>query len=107
MSGETQDVTQPVLIAITALRGAIFWRQNQGTFRTMDGRRVVSATSITGVADILGAYRARPVAIETKTRTGTLRKTQKTFRENWIKAGGIYIIARSPEEALLALGAIA
>ena len=103
MSGETQDVTQPVLVAITALRGAIFWRQNQGTFRTMDGRRIVSATSISGVVDILGAYRSRPVAIETKTRTGTLRKTQKTFRENWMRAGGVYLVVHSPQEALMAL----
>lgn len=104
---ETVDITQPVLVAITALPGAIFWRQNQGTFRTMDGRRVVSATSITGVADIMGAYRSRPVAIETKTKTGPMRKTQKTFRENWEKAGGIYIVARSPDEALIALETVA
>lgn len=104
---ETVDVTQPVLVAVTALPGAIFWRQNQGTFRTMDGRRVVSATSIVGISDILGAYRCRPVAIETKTRTGSLRKTQIIFRANWEKAGGIYIVARSPEEAIAALEAIA
>lgn len=103
---ETVDITQPVLVAITILPGAIFWRQNQGTFRTMDGRRVVAATSITGIADILGAYRARPVAIETKTRTGSLRKTQLTFRINWERAGGIYIVARSPEEAIAGLEAI-
>lgn len=103
---ETVDVTQPVLVAITDLPGAIFWRQNQGTFRTMDGRRVVSATSITGIADILGAYRARPVAIETKTRTGSLRKTQIIFRKNWERAGGIYIVARSPQDAIAGLEAI-
>lgn len=104
---ETVDITQPVLVAITALPGAIFWRQNQGTFRTMDGRRVVSATSITGVADIMGAYRARPVAIETKTKTGPMRKTQTTFRDNWVKAGGLYFVVRSPDAALAALETIA
>lgn len=103
---ETVDVTQPVLVAVTQLPGAIFWRQNQGTFRTLDGRRVVSATSITGIADILGAYRARPVAIETKTRSPELRKTQSIFRKNWEGAGGIYIVARSPEEAIAGLEAI-
>ncbi len=104
---ETVDVTQPVLVAVTALPGALFWRQNTGTFRTMDGRRVVSATSITGVADIMGVYRARPVAIETKTKTGPMRKTQTTFRGNWEKAGGLYFVVRSPEEALDALESIA
>lgn len=103
---ETTDVTQPVLVAVTALQGAIFWRQNTGTFRTMDGRRVVKATSINGAGDIMGAYRARPVAIETKTATGPLRKSQEIFRKNWEVAGGIYIVARSPEDALIALGNI-
>lgn len=104
---ETYDVTIPVLIAVTAVPGAIFWRQNSGTFRTMDGKRVVKATSINGSGDIMGAYRARPVAIETKTVTGGLRKTQKIFREMWERAGGVYIVARSPDEALLALDGIA
>ena len=103
---ETYDVTLPVLVAVTALPGAIFWRQNVGKFRSMDGRRVIQATSIDGVADIMGAYRCRPVAIETKTKTGTLRKTQVTFRDAWEAAGGIYIVARSPEEAVVALGEI-
>lgn len=103
---ETIDVTVPVLIAVTSLRGAIFWRQNCGTFRTMDGRRVVRATSVSGAADIMGAYRSRPVAIETKTAIGTLEATQKRFRTNWERAGGIYIVARSPEDALTALEAI-
>lgn len=103
---ETYDVTIPTLIAVTALPGAIFWRQNQGTFRTMDGKRVIQATSISGVADIMGAYRARPVAIETKTVRGSLRETQKTFREMWERAGGVYLVVRSPEQAVAALGQI-
>jgi hypothetical protein len=99
---ETEDVTQPVLIAVTALPGAMFWRQNTGTFRTMDGLRVVKA-SVNGVGDIMGAYFGRAVAIETKTLTGPLRKTQVRFRAKWEKAGGLYIVARSSEDALTAL----
>ena len=100
---ETYDVTIPVLVAVTALPGAVFWRQNCGTFRSMDGRRVIQATSIDGLGDIMGGYRGYPVAIETKARLGKLRTTQKTFRENWEKAGGVYIVARSPEDALSSL----
>ena len=102
---ETADITVPVLIAVTALPGAMFWRQNTGTFRTMDGRRVVKV-SADGIADVMGAYRGRAVAIETKTQLGTLRITQKRFRDAWERAGGAYIIARSPEEALAALEAL-
>lgn len=100
---ETDDITMPVLIAVTAIEGAMFWRQNTGTFRTLDGRRLVKV-SANGVADIMGAYRGRAVAIETKAPGGRLRETQKRFRAAWEKAGGIYIVARSPAEALAALG---
>lgn len=103
---EIYDVTHPVLIAVTSLPGAIFWRQNVGTFRSMDGRRVVNATSITGIADIMGAYCGRAIAIETKTQTGKLLETQKRFRTAFERAGGLYVVARSPEDALAALGKI-
>lgn len=102
---ETADITMPVLVAVTALPGAMFWRQNAGTYRTMDGLRVVKVT-VNGVSDILGCYRGRAVAIETKTKTGTLLKTQKNFRAAWERAMGIYIVARSPEDALTALAAL-
>lgn len=102
---ETDEITVPVLCAVTALPGAMFWRQSSGVFKTMDGRRTVKVAAV-GVGDILGAYRGRPVAIETKTVDGRLRKTQKLFRAAWESAGGIYLIARSPEEALAALEAI-
>ncbi len=100
---ETADVTHPVLIAVSRVPGAIFWRQNCGTFRTMDGRRVVKASSIDGLGDIMGTYRGRSVAIETKTKRGTQRTSQIRFQNAFERAGGIYIIARSVEDALTAL----
>lgn len=102
---ETQDVTVPVLIAVTALPGAHFWRQNAGVYRTMDGHRTVKVTA-NGIADIMGCFRGRGVAIETKSKGGRLRETQRNFRAAWEKAGGLYLIARSPEEALAALAAL-
>jgi hypothetical protein len=103
---ETQDVTLPILAAISKLPRSCFWRQNQGKFRTMDGKRVIKATSIFGVADIMGTLGGRAVAIETKTKTGTLAASQKIFRENWASAGGVYIVATSAEDALAALAAL-
>lgn len=100
---ETQDVTLPVLVAVTALPGAMFWRQNCGKFLTPDGKRVVQATSIDGIADIMGHYWGRATAIETKTKRGKLRDTQKKFRDQFTRDGGIYIVARSPDEAISAL----
>lgn len=102
---ETSDITVPVLIAVTALPDGMFWRQNTGTFRTMDGRRVVKVCA-TGAGDIMGVYRRRAVAIETKPLKGKLRETQKIFRHAFEKAGGIYLVARSVDEALSGLEAI-
>lgn len=102
---ETQDITVPTLIAVSALPGAMFWRHNCGVFLTLDGRRHVNVGP-EGAGDIMGTLRARAVAIETKTRRGRLRETQKRFRAAWEAAGNIYVIARSPEEALDALAGV-
>jgi hypothetical protein len=102
---ETDEITTPVLIAITAFPGCMAWRQNTGTYRTMDGKRVVKV-SANGVADIMGVYWGKAIAVETKTANGTLRVSQKRFRNAFEAAGGVYIVARSPEEAIAKLGLI-
>ena len=96
---ETADVAVPALVALTALPDAMFWRQNTGTFRTMDGKRVVKV-SADGIADIMGCYRGKAIAVETKTPTGAIRATQHRFRKAWTRAGGVYIIARSAQSAV-------
>jgi len=102
---ETADVTVPVLVAVSALPGAMFWRQNTGTFLTLDGKRHVKV-SANGIGDIMGGYRGRGVAIETKTLTGKLRITQVRFRNAWVATGNVYIVARSVDDALAALAAL-
>jgi len=97
---ETADVTIPALVALTALPGGMFWRQNTGTFLTLDGKRFVKV-SADGIADIMGCYYGRAMAIETKpAKRGSLRKTQENFRDAWVKAGGVYIVARSAQSAV-------
>jgi len=96
---ETADVTVPALVALTALPGAMFWRQNTGTFRTMDGKRVVKV-SADGIADIMGCYCGKAVAVETKTESGSLLPSQKRFRKAWLRSGGVYIIALSAQSAV-------
>lgn len=100
-------IMQDVLVAITALPGAMFYRQNSGLFLTLDGRRPVRA-SVKGASDIIGAYRGRAVAIETKrAKGGTLRKSQEDFQAAWERAGGVYLVVRSVDETLAGLAAIA
>jgi hypothetical protein len=102
MKLQENEILPAVLIAVTALPGGMFWRQNSGVFRTLDGRRVVRASAV-GVADILGCYRGHAVAIETKTLAGEQRRSQHRFQRKWQIAGGIYIVARSVNDALRGL----
>lgn len=96
-------IMQDVLVAITALPDAMFYRQNSGLFFTPTGRRVRAA--VTGAADIIGCYRGRAVAIETKRANGgAQRKSQEKYQAAWEKAGGVYIVARSVADALAGLG---
>ena len=101
IDGET-DIVRSILVAVSALPGAMFFRQNTGVFRTLYGRRVVRVAP-TGIADIMGIYWSLGTAIEVKTLTGTARESQVRFRKAWERAGGYYMIARSPEQALSGL----
>ena len=94
---ETDEITGPVLVRLSAMPGAMFWRQNVGTFRTMDGRRVVRIGP-DGAGDIMGVYFGRAVAVETKTLKGRHRETQARFRDAFVLRGGVYVTIRAVEE---------
>jgi hypothetical protein len=70
------EILREVLIAVTALPGAMFERINTGVFRTMDGCRIVKCGN-PGGPDVRGTYRGRPVAIETKTKRGQQSDAQR------------------------------
>jgi hypothetical protein len=53
-----------------------------------------------GCPDILGIVEGRAVVIEVKAGRDTLRPAQIHFRDQWIKAGGAYILARDIENAM-------
>lgn len=58
-----------------------------------------------GSGDILGASAGRPLSVEVKDATGRQSDIQKRFEAAWVRAGGIYLLVRSPEEAVAALRA--
>lgn len=51
-----------------------------------------------GVADILGVYQGKPLAIEVKTKTGSASDNQKKFIKEFHAQGGIAFIARCTED---------
>lgn len=51
-----------------------------------------------GVADIIGAYKGTPIAIEVKSPVGKVSPDQESWLSTWSnKGGGAYCIARSVE----------
>ena len=93
-----RDILAAVLIAVTALPGGMFIRQNTGVAVTVEGRRIRFGRP--GQADIIGCYRGRFVAIECKTARGRLSDAQVDYGIAVRGTGGTYIVARSAQDAL-------
>ncbi len=87
-----------VLVAVSALPGAMFWRNNSGLLFSRAGHRV--RASVPGAPDILGVYRGRAIGIETKSERGRQSTQQRRFQLAFERAGGLYLLARSASEAL-------
>lgn len=91
--------------------GCFWWRENTGT--AWQGKKVKHDKDILvladarpikfgleGIADIMGHCRGLAFAIEMKDSVGRQRTQQKRFEEAWTKGGGIYILARTVEQAV-------
>jgi hypothetical protein len=92
-------VLAAVMVAVSALPEAFIWRNNTGRVRMIDGRWI--SFGLVGSADIIGAVAGRPVAIETKRpKGGVFSDQQLRFAAAWRRAGGLYLPARSAQEAL-------
>ncbi len=91
-------VLSMILANLHTLPGCMFWRANHGKAQ-MKGRWVEFGTK--GQADILGCAAGKFVAVEVKTETGRQSPEQKEFQSKVEAAGGIYILARTREDAML------
>jgi hypothetical protein len=94
---------QSILLALGCRPDCRVWRQNTGRLPDPRTGRWISF-GLKGSADILGILRGgRFLAIETKTPTGRLRPEQVAFRDMVTSLGGLYVVARSVEDAVLAV----
>lgn len=98
------DLMRQILVAVSALPGALFWRVNVGVAKTFDGRTITYG--LPGQADLAGIYRGRHVEIEVKTAKGRLSANQIRWKVAVERAGGTWVLARSPADALNALAAL-
>lgn len=94
---------QYALVLLSRLARSTFWRCNTGvaTFRGQSVR-----FGVPGQPDIQGVAAGRWVGIEMKTEKGRQSAAQKAFQDRIEAAGGIYILARTAEEAYDAVAAI-
>lgn len=121
MSSEKRILNES-LVAVTALPGVLAWRNNTGQAWQGTHHRAAVGQQITvrpgmviltdarpisfglpGSADILGVARGRGFGIETKTAAGKQSEQQRKFQAAFERAGGLYGVARSPEEAVAIL----
>ena len=97
------DIMRGVLLAVSAIPGVVVWRQNSGLYYAPDGhggfRRVRAA--MPGAADLSGILPdGRRLELEVKAATGELRQEQVEFGRMILEHGGVYLVARSEEEAV-------
>lgn len=85
------------------------WRQQSGTFRSMDGGRVVKVgdpgmadlgmiVPMLITADMVGKVVGVAVQPEIKTRTGYQANDQHTWQAATARAGGVYKLLRSRDD---------
>ena len=124
-----QALQQHILAAIGSLPGVLVWRQNvgkapsawqrlpawlddwirssgfnaygPGPLHISGGRLVQYGTP--GQADIMAIRAGRLLAIEVKTATGRQSAAQLAWQRALEAAGGVYVVARSVDDAVAAL----
>ena len=88
-----------ILVALSRA-GVLAWKNHTGMGRTMAGNPI--RFGLKGSADILAVLppRGRFAGIEVKTGTGRQRTQQGKFEKAVQMRGGLYLVARSVEDAL-------
>lgn len=97
----TEKQIENSILSYLKARGVFCWKNE--TTGIWDPKRKVfrkkrSVHRMVGVADILGIYKGRFLAIEVKSAKGRLTKDQKRFGEMVIEQGGIFLVARSIDD---------
>ena len=103
-------IKRQIIQYLDQLPQACFMTRLSGSYRGLRGGRVINAGK-NGAPDIIGVYRGWGVAIETKDVLGprggkggaVQRASQIAFELEWVAAQGIYVLARSLEDVILAM----
>lgn len=113
------DIKNGILLEVGGRPYALAWAQQVGTFRAYDNPQRVIKVGVPGMSDVMSvvALTITPemvgktvgvaVAIEAKTLKGKQRDQQLLWQHALQKVGGIYLLARSPEQAALQVDSLA
>ena len=91
------------ILNLLKLLGVYCWKnQSVGIYDKAKGiyRKPNNKHHINGVADIIGVVAGRFLAIEVKSKRGTLSQEQKLFIMKVNEEGGIAFVARSPADVI-------
>lgn len=100
-SASHTQLTGDVYDELAPLVGVACWKNNTGT-ATIHGRPV--KFSEPGAADVFAVYRGRFYGLECKTGAGRQSADQKKWQAKIERAGGVYVVVRSIQDARRALG---
>ena len=94
-----RDIQKAVQLRIGSRPDVRLWRHNTGKGWTDRGARI--SFGLAGSADLVGlvAPTGRFLGVEVRSAAGRQSPAQRTFQAMVAKFGGIYILARSPEDA--------
>jgi len=93
--GETEhEIQKRILERLSFLKNGFFWRENSGMVKQTDARGKVRMwrAGIKGIADIVGVYQGRFIAIEVKRKGKKPSLDQKAFLQRIEDCGGIAFV---------------
>lgn len=79
--------------------GCFVWRDYQPTTSVIRG----VGNQRKGIADLLGIYNGKPLAVEVKTQKGKLTEDQVLWGKRFKEEGGVYVVARCLDDVREAL----
>jgi hypothetical protein len=83
---------------------AMIWRNNTGKARSLHDPNVVVSFGVPGSPDIIGFLRnGRFLGIEVKAARGNQSEQQRRFQARCEQMGGLYVLARSVDDAMTAV----
>ena len=119
MTRSEKSIQNEGLVNLSAQPAALYYRNNTG--QAWQGTRLLASVGqfvkvepnmvilrnarplnfgVSGSGDVHGVQQGCAISVEFKTVSGRQSDQQKLFERAWTLAGGIYVLARSPESVV-------